>query len=211
MRTFVAVALPETAQRVLHMRQQQLARQLCAYDLDGTIRWTEAENLHLTLRFLGEIDEAQHEQLTLRLAAIAAHYPRFEVRVGELGCFPNCRQPAVVWCGLQESSHTLDALQKEVEVAAQAAGLSPAEKQFIPHLTIGRAQRRRFSELAAAGQIIRQVAAAGSSTNQEMTEFIVAEILLMHSKQTNRGSIYRPLGVYPLLGRECPLVPQQAR
>lgn len=200
MRAFVAIVLPENVQRVLIVRQQRLARQLRERKLDGTIRWTEAANLHLTLRFLGEINETQQQQLALQLAAIAARYRAFDMRIGELGCFPNCRQPSVVWCGLQETSHTLDALQEEVEAAAQAVGLAAEEKRFTPHLTIGRSQRQRSGELAAAGQIIQQAAAA-SPANQETVEFAVGEIRLMRSELTRAGSIYTPLGVYALLGR----------
>lgn len=201
MRAFVAIVLPETVQRTLITLQQRLARQLRERRLDGAFRWTAAANIHLTLRFLGEIDEAQRQQLASHLAAIAARHRSFEVSVGELGCFPNCRRPSVLWCGLQGSANTLGALQGEVEAAAQAVGLPAEEKRFTPHLTIARAQRQRSSELAAAGQFIQHVAATATPTGQDATGFTVGEILLMQSDLTRAGSVYTPLGVYPLQPR----------
>jgi len=152
-RAFVAIALPENVQRALATLQQRLSRQLRERKLDEALRWTPVANLHLTLRFLGEIDEAQKEQLAAHLAAVAARHHVFDVSVGELGCFPNCHRPSVVWCGLQGSEGALGALQGEVEAAAQAAGLPAEERRFAPHLATARARRQRSSELAAAGQV----------------------------------------------------------
>ncbi len=201
MRAFVAIALPENVQRALATLQQRLARQLRERKLDDALRWTPVANLHLTLRFLGEIDEARKEQLAARLAAVAARHHVFDVRVGELGCFPNCRRPSVVWCGLQGSASILGALQGEVEAAAQAVGLPAEEKRFTPHLTIARAQRQRSSELAAAGQVIQHAAATAIPAGQDAMGFTVGEILLMQSELTRAGSLYTPLGVYPLQAR----------
>lgn len=201
MRAFVAIALPENVQRALATLQQRLARQLRERKLDEALRWTPVANLHLTLRFLGEIDEAQKEQLAAHLAAVAARHHVFDVSVGELGCFPNCHRPSVVWCGLQGSEGALGALQGEVEAAAQAAGLPAEEKRFTPHLTIARAQRQRSSELAAAGQVIQHAAATATPAGQDATGFTVGAILLMQSELTRAGSLYTPLGVYPLQAR----------
>lgn len=198
MRAFVAIALPETTQRVLATLQQRLARQLRDRRLDGAIRWTAVANLHLTLRFLGEIDDTQRQQLAPHLAAIGARHQTFDASVGGLGCFPNCRRPSVVWCGLQDTTQTLYALQAEVEAAAQAVGLPAEEKRFTPHLTIGRAQRQRGSELADAGQVIQHAAATATPTGPDASSFAVGEILLMQSELTRAGSVYTPLGVYPL-------------
>ena len=201
MRAFVAIALPESIQRTIVTLQQQLARQLRERRLEGAIRWTSVANIHLTLRFLGEIDGIQQQQLDRHLAAIVERYATFAASVGGLGCFPNCRRPSVVWCGLQGSAPTLYALQGEVETAVQAVGLPAEGKRFTPHLTIGRAQRQRSSDLAAAGQVIQQAAATATSARQDALSFAVGEILLMQSELTPAGSVYTPLGVYPLQPR----------
>ncbi len=198
MRAFVAIALPPNIQRALVSLQQRLARQLRAHQLDDAVRWTAGANIHLTLRFLGEIDAAQQEQLAALLPGIAARHPAFDLHVGALGCFPNCRRPSVIWYGLNGAPAVLGALQRDVETAARAIGLPAEEKHFTPHLTIGRTQRNFTSDLAAAGQIIQQAAATSPSTGEETGLFPVGEILLMRSELTHAGSVYTPLGVYPL-------------
>ena len=200
MRAFIAIVLPESIQRTLVTLQQRLERQLRERRLDGAIRWTAAANIHLTLRFLGEIDDAQQQHLAPLLAAIATRHRTFDASVGGLGCFPNCRRPSVVWCGLQSSARTLYALQREVETAAQTVGLTAEEKTFTPHLTVGRAHRQRSSDLAAAGQVIQQAAIA-TPASQPAQSFAVSEILLIQSEPTRAGSVYTPLGVYPLQPR----------
>jgi len=198
MRAFVAIALPPNIQRALVSLQQRLARQLRERRLDEAVRWTAGTNIHLTLRFLGEIDGDQQAQLAALLPAIAARHPAFDLHVGALGCFPNCHRPSVIWCGLLGASTVLGALQGDVERAAQAIGLPAEEKRFTPHLTIGRTQRNRTSDLAAAGQIIQQAAATSPPAGGEAGLFPVGEILLMRSELTRAGSVYTPLGVYPL-------------
>lgn len=202
MRAFVAIALPPNTQRALVNLQQRLARQLRERRLDDAIRWTAGTNLHLTLRFLGEIDEAQQALLATLLPGMAVRYPSFDLHVGALGCFPTCHRPSVIWCGLHEASAALGALQSDVERAARAIGLPAEEKHFTPHLTIGRTQRNRTSDLAAAGQILQQNAAISTLAGNDNGLFPVGEILLMRSELTRTGSVYTPLGVYPLQPRE---------
>lgn len=133
LRVFVALSIPaplqEAIQRETAGLQQRLGRRL--------VRWVAPENVHLTLKFLGEISRANVDLLIEALRREAGEHPAFEMTVGGLGVFPNPRRPRVVWIGLQ-APPALDALQHAIEAAAARLGYPEEERPFSPHLTIGR-------------------------------------------------------------------------
>jgi len=197
MRAFIAIDMPAPVLRQLTAAQHRLTQQLQTQQLDRCVRWTPAGNLHLTLRFLGEIDDVQQRMLAPSLAQIAARHARMTLFAGGMGCFPNTRRPSVIWCGLQGDLAALSRLQAEVEAAAQSAGLPAEAKPFTPHLTIGRLPRSATSaQLQAVGAAAMRFAA--TSGRLEETTPSVDELLLMRSELTPSGSIYTRLGVFTL-------------
>ena len=115
-------------------------------------------NLHLTLRFLGETDDAQRARVHAGLAAATAEQASLRLAVNGLGCFPNFRRPNIVWLGFQGDVRRLGQLQTQIEAAVQAAGFAAEARAFSPHLTIGRAQRSASpTDLQRAGEVLRQV------------------------------------------------------
>jgi 2'-5' RNA ligase len=196
MRAFIAIDMPAPVLRQLTAAQRQLSQQLRVQQLDRCVRWTPAGNLHLTLRFLGEIDDVQQRMLAHSLAQIAARHARLTLFAGGMSCFPNTRRPSVIWCGLQGDLAALSRLQAEVEVAAQSAGLPAEAKPFTPHLTIGRLQRSATSAQLQAVGVTAHVAATPGRL--EETTPTVDELLLMRSELTPSGSIYTRLGVFTL-------------
>ena len=102
------------------------------------VAWVRPENLHLTLRFLGAAEDAQIAALRQGLTAVAARHTGFVASVGQSGCFPNRRQPKVVWAGVEDADGRLGALQRDVEAVACAAGWAREERDFRPHVTLGR-------------------------------------------------------------------------
>jgi 2'-5' RNA ligase len=124
-RLFVALEPPEDLRRALSR---------LGADLTGA-RPTRPEQLHLTLRFLGELDETTTAGLTEALEDI--DQAAFELTPAGVGCFPNPRRPSVAWAGVQDSS-PLTTLQAAVEAAARACGLAPETKVFHPHFTVAR-------------------------------------------------------------------------
>lgn len=197
MRAFIAIDMPAPVLRQLTDVQRRLTQQLRIQQFDRCVRWTPAGNLHLTLRFLGEIDDVQQRMLTQSLAQIAAHHARLTLFASGMGCFPNPRRPSVIWCGLQGDLAALSRLQAEVETAAQSAGLPAEAKPFTPHLTIGRLQRSAtVAQLQAVGATAMHFAATPGRL--EETTPTVDELLLMRSELTPSGSIYTRLGVFTL-------------
>jgi 2'-5' RNA ligase len=141
MRTFIAIDLPPAIQQQLMTSQQVLRHRLDVADIGRAVRWTPVENMHVTLRFLGETSAAQRAELHAALSVISASQSRFVLRLNDLGCFPNFRRPAVVWFGIGGDLAALNGLQAQIETAVCAAGFQPDKRAYSPHLTIGRVRR----------------------------------------------------------------------
>jgi len=137
MRTFVAVPLPEQCKSVLAELQDKMR----PYGAD--VRWVAVSSIHLTLKFLGEIDPALAPKLMDSLRSAAAGQTGFKLSLHGLGGFPNLRNPRVIWCGVGRESEKLSLLQSKVESACGAFGFQPENRPFSPHLTLGRVQGKR--------------------------------------------------------------------
>jgi len=132
MRTFIAVPLPAEVRSTLAEVQEQLR------SFGAAVRWSAASSIHLTFKFLGEIDPAMLPGLTESLRLRTQEERPFPLHLHSLGAFPDLRHPRVIWCGLAGDVAGLEALQKKVEMACLQAGFAPEEHPFRPHLTLGR-------------------------------------------------------------------------
>ena len=125
LRLFVAIPMPE-----------EIAAQLDRLCVGlPAIRWTESEQFHLTLRFIGEVETGTFYEIGEALAAVS-HGP-FELRLKGLGHFPQRGAPQTLWTGV-ESPEPLFALRRRVERALESVGLEPERRKFTPHVTLGR-------------------------------------------------------------------------
>lgn len=131
LRTFVALELPGDARARLLDLQARLRPRLAG------LRFTAAETLHLTLRFLGDATPAQVASVARDVGAACALCPRASVRFTGLGLFPERGAPRILWVGLDLPPALLD-LQRACERAARAAGFEAERRPFTPHLTLGR-------------------------------------------------------------------------
>jgi 2'-5' RNA ligase len=135
-RAFIALSLsPEiysSLDQVIHQLQERLPRPV--------VRWVPAHNIHLTLKFLGDVSLSNLEILKKILAVESGRQPPFEISVGELGAFPSIRRPRVIWVGI-EAPPQLYELQRGIEAETARLGYAPEEREFSPHLTLGRVAR----------------------------------------------------------------------
>ncbi|MCB9437036.1 MAG: RNA 2',3'-cyclic phosphodiesterase [Anaerolineales bacterium] len=102
------------------------------------IRWVPSENLHLTLKFLGDTPETQVEAIRQALGKAVEGQQAITLRVEGNGCFPNIRRPRVIWLGLNDSANRLVPLQTAIEAAIAPLGFPTDQRPFSPHLTLGR-------------------------------------------------------------------------
>ena len=149
------------------------------------VSWVRPENLHLTLRFLGDIDRASLERLAEGLAGPLQEVESFPVAVRGVGAFPDPRRPEVIWAAVARPPEPLMEAQALVEAAARAAGLEAEAREFLPHITLGRVRNRR----AAPGLI----EAIDREKDLEIGEFTVRGVSLFSSELTPHGAIHRKL------------------
>ena len=183
-RTFIAIELSPPLKAKLAELQEQLRPRLPP----SSIRWVQPDSIHLTLKFLGDTPTDKIEGIQTALARAAAQVAPFSFTVGELGCFPNNRQPRVVWVGLQEPTGTLARLQQAVEELVAPLGFPTEGRPFSPHLTLGRVQRH--ASRAEVRQIGEVVAASAVGVLDEMT---VTAVSYIKSDLRPSGAVYTTL------------------
>jgi len=133
MRLFIAINLPPELREAVWVAVESLRRRF-----DG-IRWSKPEQMHLTLKFLGEVEDGRVSSISQALASAASGVPAFDVAVGELGAFPTPQRPRVVWVGC-EPVPPLELLQHGVEREMAGLGFEIEGRAFRPHVTLGRAR-----------------------------------------------------------------------
>ena len=143
MRAFIAVDLDPGLKAAV----QDLIRALEATRAE--VRWTKPGGYHLTLRFLGEIDDATAERVKAVLRGAASRHKGFPLSLRGTGAFPGERNPRVLWLGI-EAGPELAALQRDLEAALEAEGFPREDRPFKPHLTLGRVKGRDRLDKAMA-------------------------------------------------------------
>lgn len=176
MRLFVAIALPEDLRARLTGLQQGVP----------AARWADPDNLHLTLRFIGEADGAQAQDLDAALTQVRA--ARFDVTLAGVDRFGQGRKSRALWVGV-EPAPELDRLRRKVEQAVQAAGFAPEGRKFKPHVTLARFK-------GDPGHRLDDHLAHHTAFRAECFE--VREFVLYSSLLAQAGAIHTPEVVYPL-------------
>lgn len=177
-RAFFGLPLPDAHR---HALESYIAR--CA-EAAPAFRWTPAANLHLTVRFLGQVEVSVAEAIADRVAAAG---PRgFDLRLGEAGSFKRGRLARVVWLGLSEGEGSIGELARVVEAETVAAGLEPEGRRFHAHLTLARARAREGAALPPL------------PGPPELAPWHADELILYRSHLGRAGSVYEPLQVLRL-------------
>ncbi len=179
-RTFIAVALPEPLRARIVDLQDRIAGSV------EHVKWVEAENIHLTLKFLGEVDEGDLYEVCKVAQRAVAGQSRFTMTVAGCGAFPNAARPRVVWCGVRDGAPELIAIHADLEQALRPLGCPREDRPFTPHITIGRF-RRTAANPGLEQAIERLRSWEGGSVD-------VAEILVMASQLTSDGPVYSVMG-----------------
>jgi RNA 2',3'-cyclic 3'-phosphodiesterase len=155
LRLFVAAFPPPPVVITLH----QIARELSTEVPSSAVPWTPGEQVHLTFHFLGDVARDRLGDYGQALKRACQRTSACRVRVAGIGCFPNLRQPRVIWAGLRDGTEPVALLQKQMESEFEPLGYIPEKRPFHPHLTIGRAKeldRLARQQLARALQARRE-------------------------------------------------------
>jgi 2'-5' RNA ligase len=178
MRAFVAINLPSEERIRLHAALAPLRA------LDLPVKWTQPESLHLTLKFLGNIDERQADAVKRILEDVAKASDAFEMELGGIGAFPRLDHPRVWWVGIGEQP-VLSLVQQDLERALEREGFAREDRPFSPHVTIGHSRKGAERAARRAHDVARSVAFRGRVR--------VNSIDLMESHLSHQGSRYERL------------------
>ena len=137
LRTFIAVEIPREIQSAIYQSTVNLRQTINR----SYIRWVPPQNIHITLKFLGDVSPANLELLKQMLKAETAQVDPFSIQVGTLGVFPGLRHPRVIWIGI-DAPPALESLQRGIETATTRLGYEAENRPYSPHLTIARFNQR---------------------------------------------------------------------
>ena len=185
-RSFVAIEIPEDVRQ----RLRELLRGLKSTGAD--VKWVRPEGIHLTLKFLGDVDREAVEILSLSLGPVVEKFAPFELKAQGIGGFPSFRNPRVVWAGLIETGGVLSALQRQIETTTAGLGFPSEERPFKPHLTLGRV---RSSEGKSA--LTRTLEAKATL---DLGAFRAERVILFRSDLRPEGAVYTRIEEFGLKG-----------
>lgn len=183
-RTFVAIEMPDEVQTKLAGIQNELA------NFVGRVSWVKPGNIHLTLKFLGDVQVGKMDAIKSSLAQVAEAHSPFEMNFARVGAFPNFNRPRVIWLGIKDGAEASIKLAEVVEGALESSGFPRERKKFRPHLTLARIRRRVNLESAQRK--------FSKYDTLEIQPIKIAHFTLMRSQLHPSGSIYTPLAEFAL-------------
>lgn len=184
-RAFIAIDLPDDVRAAIEKAQARLKRAHTGVK----VSWTKTDNLHLTLQFLGYIEEEMIAKIGEGLEAVAGKHGPFELTVAGAGAFPDEKRPRVLWVGCDDAGG-LKALATSAQTAMQPLGFQPEHREFSAHLTLGRVKRPQPD--------VALTRALDSIKNNVFGAMRVEAIHLFQSELHPEGSIYSKLSSHQL-------------
>ena len=186
LRTFLAIDLPSEMHKTIAQKQESLRREL------PQINWVKSENLHITLKFLGDTPEGTIDELKQVVQQAVKNISPFVITVRGFGVFPDKRAPRTIWTGIDCEQSALEDLALQVESSVMSLGFPEEKKAFRPHLTLARIKKDNL----AIGQAIQQ---SGILTDPFVFgRLLVEQVTLFKSDLRPTGSVYTKLWAVPL-------------
>lgn len=187
-RAFIAIELSKD----LHQPLQQVSDTLQEEMQDLPLRWVPVTNIHLTLKFLGDVSETNLDLIKEMLQGEARQHKPFEIGIGNLGAFPNMARPRVTWVDVEVPDEVF-VLQRRIVSQVSRLGYAPDKKEFNPHLTLARVSRNATPlEIRGIGEVLRKqkIGYLGAAR--------ITEVVLYRSDLQKDGAVYTKLLSAPL-------------
>lgn len=183
-RTFICIEIPVSVAERIDRLQNTLRR------IDAHVSWTRPSNIHLTLKFLGDVEVSRIRRVGDAVERAATGITPFEVEVGGVGCFPSSRSPRALWVGLSVLPEPLKQLYAGIEDELAGEGFPREKRKFSPHLTIGRIRSPHNSAVLA-----EELLATGFTSER----YKATEVIVMRSDLKPTGSLYTRQAVISLI------------
>jgi len=179
LRSFLAIELPEAILK----RIGEVQRVLKSSRAD--VRWVSPQNIHLTLKFFGNIEESKINSIAQSIEEPARTTSPVWVTVRGIGAFPGLKSPRVIWVGLHDEKKVLVSFQKKLDGELQKIGFQPEDRPFHPHLTLGRMRSSRGKD-----ELVKEME---KYREEEFGNFQADRVVLFKSDLRPEGAIYTPL------------------
>ena len=187
LRTFIAVEISSE----VRTRARQLVGKL--QETGAKVTWVKPEAMHLTLKFLGDVDLLDVPSVCEAVTTAVADLPPFEIEVHGAGAFPSASRPRTIWLGVSRGNEELVEVHDAIDRALSRLGYRQENRRFRPHLTLGRVRGDR--DLSELGRLVTQHADSIGGVAS------VDEVVVFSSELEAEGPIHEPLAVAPLNGR----------
>ena len=191
-RVFCAVELPEQLRAKLEDYIARLRKQAP----DVAASWSRVENIHLTLKFLGNVAIDQIATISAAASRAVKEFTAFEIEVGSTGVFPRPNRAQVLWIGVHDPSKQLSELQQRLENEYASAGFPKEDRAYRPHLTIARIRKPEGA---------RQLAETHLGMQFKPMPVTVKELIVFRSELSSKGSRYTPISHHQLSDPRKPL------
>lgn len=149
------------------------------------VRWVRHDGIHLTLKFIGEIEASKLDDIEAVVEKVVKNYKPFKIKLAGKGAFPNLKRPKVFWIGISDMENTIKKIQVELEDAFEKEGFPREERGFSPHLTLGRV---KFQD-----PTVSKISLEMERMTVEEIEFTLNEVVIMQSDLQPNGAMYTPL------------------
>lgn len=187
MRTFIAIELPQEVKNALVKLQEQLRK------TGADVNWVQPDNIHLTLKFLGEIGEKKLDKINSILEKAAKEYSCFQAEISTLGAFPKINYPRVIWVGIEKGGIEIKKIVQELEEQIEKIGIAKESRPFSTHITIARV-RSALNQQALAQELNQLI----HYFDEKKLQFKARGITLFKSILGPGGAAYEPLKVINL-------------
>ncbi len=187
-RTFIAIDTPPEFKIQAEQIQNELGK------INAPVKWEKSTKLHLTIKFLGDTDTGLKEKVESKLLEIVSNRRPFWLRYNGIGCFPNAKNPRIIWIGCNPLSSDLEILQKSIDDACADIGFEREKREFHPHITIGRLKIRSGKDRRVIPDLIKRM----ENITFDALENEVHSVLLMKSELHPDGSVYSILKQFSL-------------
>ncbi len=183
LRTFIAIDFPaEIIQKI-----EKIITYFESQTPSDALKWVSTNNVHLTIKFLGDIPEEKLDQVKSVLSDSLNDISEFNLEIKGLGMYPNKRNPRVIWLGVNADNALAD-LHHTLDRALAAADVEREKREYTPHLTIARVRRRtNHATIKDIGETLSQFKV------DSLGKIKVSEVVLYQSELTSKGPIYTPL------------------